>query len=197
MRIWHVATFSNLMLKGKTSAALDLLSQKGKGCVLHATDSSNPEDPASPSVLDVLKSKHPPARATTVDALPLNHQEPPKVHPVIYDRIDAGWIRSAALNTKGAAGPSGLDAHCWRRLCTSFHSASRDLCHSLALLARRLCTSFVDPKDLSAFLACRLIALEKCPGVRPIGVCETARRIISKAILYPIKDDIQDVAGSL
>ena len=90
MRIWHVATFSNLMLKGKTSAALDLFSQKGKGRVLHATDPSNPEDPASPSVLDVLKSKHPPARPTTVDALPLDHQEPPQVHPVIYDRIDAG-----------------------------------------------------------------------------------------------------------
>ena len=119
------------------------------------------------------------------------------MHPVIYDRIDASWIRSAALNTKGAAGPSGLDAHCWRRLCTSFHSTSQDLCHSLALLAKRLCTSFVDPKGLSAFLACQLIALDKCPGVRPIGVCETARRIISKAILYAIKDDIQDVAGLL
>ena len=51
--------------------------------------------------------------------------------------------------------------------------------------------------NVSAFLACRLIALDKCPGVRPIGVCETSRRIISKAIFYAIKDDIQDVAGSL
>ena len=127
--------------------------KRARGC-LHATDPSNPDDPASPSDLDVLKSKHPPARPATVDTLPLDHQEPPRVHPVIYDRIDAGWIYSAALNTKGAAGPSGLDAHCWRCLSTSFHCASRDLCHSLALLARRLCTSFVDPKGLSAFLAC-------------------------------------------
>ncbi len=112
---------------------------------------------------------------------------PPQEHPVIFDRIDASWIRSAALNTKGAAGPSGLDAHCWRRLCTSFHSASWDLCHALALFTKRLCTAYVDPKGLSAFLACRLIALDKCPGVRPIGVCETARRIISKAILNAIK----------
>ena len=101
------------------------------------------------------------------------------------------------LTPKGAAGPSGLDAHCWRRLCTSFHSASRDLCHSLALFARRLCTSFVDPKALSPFLACRLIALDKCPGVRPIGICEAARRIVSKAILFIFRDDIQDAAGSI
>ena len=110
---------------------------------------------------------------------------------------DANCIRTAALNTKGPAGPSGFDAHCWRRLCTSFHAASRELCHSLALLARRLCTTFVDHNGLSAFFACRLIALDKCPGVRPIGICETARRIISKAVLYAIRDDIQDVAGSL
>ena len=60
-----------------------------------------------------------------------------------------------------------------------------------------LCTTLVDPCGLSALLACRLIALDKCPGVRPIGVCETARRIISKAILAVTKDDLQEAAGSL
>ena len=124
-----------------------------------------------------------------------NHERQ-EVHPVIFDRIDATSVRTAALKTKGAAGPSGLDAHCWRRLSTSFHSASKDLCHSLALFARRLCVSFVDPRGLSAFLACRLIALDKCPRVHPIGICETARRIIAKAILYATKDDVQDAAGA-
>ena len=183
-------TFSDLMFGGETSAALDLLSQKGKGGVLNATDPVNPDDPASPSVLEALKSKHPHAQPATTDAL-LPDIDPTQVHPVIYDMIDASCIRTAALNTKGAAGPSGLDTHCWRRLCTSFHATSRELCHSLALLTKRLCTTFVDHKGLSAFLACRLIAIDKCPGVRPIGICETARRIISKA------GDIQDAAGSL
>ena len=62
---------------------------------------------------------------------------------------------------------------------------------------RRLCTSFVDPRGLSAMLACRLIALDKCPGIRPIGVCETARRIISKAVLHVARADLQDATGSL
>lgn len=78
-----------------------------------------------------------------------------------------------------------------------FKAASDDLCQSLALLARRLCVSFVDPKGLSSLLACRLIALDKCPGVRPIGICETARRIISKAVLSVVKGDLQEAAGSL
>ena len=176
-------TFSNLMFKGKTSAALDLICSKGNSTILHANDPAIKDDPNSPSVLDVLKSKHPTARPASEDALLPPHQEPPTIHPVIFDMIDAGSIRFAALSTKGAAGPSGLDAHCWRHLCTSFHSISHDLCHSIALFARRHSTSFVDPKGLTSYLACRLIALDKCPGVRPIGICETVRRIVAKAIL--------------
>ena len=116
-------TFSNLMFKGKTSAALDLICSKGNSTILHANDPAIKDDPSSPSVLDVLKSKHPTTRPASEDALLSPHQEPPTIHPVIFDRIDAGSIRFAALSTKGAAGPSGLDAHCWRRLCTSFHSS--------------------------------------------------------------------------
>ena len=188
--------FSNLMFQGKTGAALDLLSQKGTGGVLHANDLVTKDDPTSPSVLDILKTKHPAAQPASADALLPDCQDPPIVHHVIFDQIDASSIRSAALSTTGAAGPSGLDAHCWRRLCTSFHAASRDLCHSLALFARRLCTTLVDPNGLSSFLGCRLIALDKCPGVRPIGVCETVRRIVAKAILFVTKQDIQEAAGT-
>ena len=99
--------------------------------------------------------------------------------------------------TDGAAGPSGVDAQAWRKLCTSFGAASGDLCRSLAAAARRLCTCFVDPRSISAFLACRLIALSKNPGVRPIGIGETMRRIIAKAILSITKHDVEDAVGSL
>ena len=46
-------------------------------------------------------------------------------------------------------------------------------------------------------MACPLIALDKSPGVRPIGICETARRIITKTILIVIRSDILDAAGSI
>ena len=54
-------------------------------------------------------------------------------HHVIFDKIDGD------LRTEGAAGPSGLDSTAWRRMCTSFKSASTDLCDALATMARRIC----------------------------------------------------------
>ena len=46
-------------------------------------------------------------------------------------------------------------------------------------------------------MACRLIPLDKCPGVRPIGIGEVPRRIIAKAILQIIGYDVEEAAGSL
>ena len=86
-----------------------------------------------------------------------------------------------------------MDALDWRRLWTSFKTASDDLC----LSARRLCTDLLDPTITAPLLACRLIALNKNPGVCPIGIGETPRRIIDKAILTVTSDDIQEVTGTL
>ena len=53
----------------------------------------------------------------------------------------------------------------------------------------------MNPALVAPLLACRLIALDKHPGVRPIGVVDTARRIISKAVLAIVGPDIQDASG--
>ena len=65
------------------------------------------------------------------------------------------------------------------------------------MVARWICTSFVDPSALQPLLNSRLIALDKNPGVRLIGIGETSRRIISKAILSVLKQDILNTSGCL
>ena len=86
----------------------------------------------------------------------------------------------------------------WRRLCTVFGAKSNDLCSALAACARRICsTTYVDPIGLMAYTACRLIPLDKCPGVRPIGIGEVSRRIIGKAIMKIAKTNLQKSVGSL
>ncbi len=187
--------FANKMFAGKCGAALDILADNGEGGVLHIADCVDPNNPNSLTVREALANKHPKGQPPHPNCiLPSPPQE---VHPVVFDALDANTIRSAALHTSGSAGPSGLDAHEWRRLCTSFKRASDELCHQLAMVGRRLCTSYVDPPLIAPFLACRLIALDKNPGVRPIGIGDTARRIIAKATLSIIKPDIQEASGCI
>ena len=121
-----------------------------------------PVDMNSPSwtVYNELLKKHPPGQPAHPEALKPLSSVSSDFHPVIFDALDGTVIRSAALRTQGSAGPSGLDAYGWRRLCTSFQQASDDLCNSLALVAWHLCTTCVDPDGIDALVACHLIALE-------------------------------------
>ena len=190
-------SFAKLMIQGKTKDAICLITENNRGRILLPDDVLSPGTPDSPTVLEALKSKHPPAQPRVDDAVSSLGSDPPAVHPIIYEGIDAHLIRRAALHTTGAGGPLGTDAHCWRRLCSAFKRSSDDLWHSLSLLARKLCSVYVDPNGLSPFLACRLVALDKNPGIRPIGVCETVRRIIAKAVLSVTRHDVLEATGSI
>ena len=64
----------------------------------------------------------------------------------------------------GAAGQSGIDVSTWK-ICSYFGRESGDLCDSVASIARKLCTSYVDQIGIEALTASRLIALSKDPGV--------------------------------
>ncbi len=176
------------MLQGKTKAAL---SEQGKGGTLQLDEIVTTPN-GQKKVKEILIDKHPPGQPAYPDVI--IKDDPQDVHPVLFESLDATIIRSAALNTSGAAGPSGIDELGWRRLCTS---ASADLCHSLALTEKRICTELIDPASTAPLLACRLIAFDKKPGVRLIGIGYTARRIIAKAILRVTRQDIQEVAGSV
>ena len=114
---------------------------------------------------------------------------------MVFESIDDNSICKAFLKTTGGAGPSGTDAAFWKRLCTSFVHASNDLCASLALLAKKISTTYVDPEGLSCLTTSRLIALDKMPGVRPIGIGEVVTRAISKAIVGAIQDENKQTAG--
>ena len=188
-------SFAQLMFHGKTKAALRLLTDKNTGYPLWLDELIVSGNSLPKTVRDILSDKHPEGLPADPDSIVSDI--PPPVHPVIFDSLDASCIRSAALRTEGAAGPSGIDAQGWRRLCTSYKTASNELCQSLAATARRLCTCLVDPESISPLLACRLIALSKNPGVRPIGIGETVRRIIAKSVLSVIRGDIQDAAGTV
>ena len=100
------------------------------------------------------------------------------------------------MKMDGAAGPSGMDVSHWKKACSSFSKDSDDLCDAIAMVAQKLCSLYVDPASVSALTSSRLIALNKDPGVCPIRIGEVVRRVIGKAILSVIMDDILEVTGS-
>ena len=185
------------MYHGRTKEALELLKGKERGGTLNMFDLIASGSSDARYVRDVLLEKHPPGQPAHPDSLLQNETQTPPIHPVIFNSIDSDLIRTATLRTSGSAGPSGLNARVWRRLCTCYDSVSRDLSQALAGVAKRLCTEFVDPANLAPLLASQLVALDKKPGVRPIEVGNTARRIIAKAIMTTLKDDILDMTGTL
>ena len=119
-----------------------ILSEQRKGGVLHLDDPIETKN-GQRKVRDIPLEKHPPCQPIYHDTI-IIVMTPLMFTPSYSNLWMLMWIRSAALHTSGAAGPSGLDILGWRRLCTSFKTAFVELCHSLALAAKRLYTELVD-----------------------------------------------------
>ena len=180
---------------------MHFLSRKTSGGILQLDkmipDKTEGEEAVMQSVQEILKDKHPLAAPSTPCTLLDNEDNPEPIDPILFNGLNSKTTLQSAVHTQGSAGPSGLDAQAWRRMCTSFKSASTNLCAALANVGKRIATTTVHPDGLAAFVACRLIPIDKCPGVRPIGVGEVPRRIIAKAILRILKMDIEEAAGPL
>ena len=114
----------------------------------------------------------------------------------VFDSITGAAIKDAALRTRGGAGPSGANAKHWKEQLTSFGDISRELCDAMADFTRTMCTEFMTVEELEAFLANRVVPLDKNPGTRPIGVGEVPRRIVAKVVLVVAKDDIKEAAAN-
>ena len=150
------------MHKGNVNGALKILTNNMSGGILPLTDET----------LQPLKLKHPDAKETSQQALLQGPIQ--KMHPIVYDVIDEELIKKAAIRTKRGSGSSGLDADGWRRIIVSscFGTATLDLRKAIAELVKKLCITNISNSNDCAFLeslvACRLIPLNKSPGLRPI-----------------------------
>ena len=152
--------FANLVLEGKINAAMRLLDTKNSSGLLSLSD----------NVVDELKMNHPPA--APADPSTLMAGEIPFIDPVMFENIDEKIITKAALHIKGAAGVSGMNADGWRRILVSknFGNTDEELKLALAKFTRILCTRDIKKGSIEAFVSCRLVPLDKNPGVRPIGI---------------------------
>ena len=77
-----------------------------------------------------------------------------------------------------------------------FGNHSADLREAYAALSRRLANYIVPWDEIRALKAKRLVALNKCPGVRPIGIGEVGDRFLGKIMAYLTNDDVKNACGS-
>lgn len=83
------------MFKGKTHASLDLLTNNGSGGVFHLDQLVKTDGSDDLSVKETLKAKHPVGQPVSTDSILQGN--PPEIHPVIFDHIDACLMRCAPL----------------------------------------------------------------------------------------------------
>ena len=105
-------SFAKLVMEGKMRAALRLLSQDNNNGPL-PLDSQVEENGTAKTVREILQAKHPlqkPAKPTSLVDPDTQQQQTAEPHPIIFEKIDGQLIRSMALRTDGAAGPSCMDA---------------------------------------------------------------------------------------
>ena len=136
-------------------------------------------------VFDVLQEKHPPMREPNLDARTStgifeHYDECPEA---IDLDITQDTVEKVASRLHGSAGPSGTDAVALRDWLLRFGEDSKILREELAAIARWLANHHPPWAAYRALMACRLVALDKQPGVRPIGIGEVYRRLIAKCVI--------------
>ena len=178
--------FATMVFNNNFKGAMSLVTEKGKGGVLALNESTKKE----------MSSKHPKPEPMRPEAL-ISGEMPPSLHAVFFSPIDGELIKKNALRTSGGAGVSQQEDVLWHKMVSGFKDSSASLATALASVAKRLVTEYVEPKGLEALLANRGIAIDKCPGLRPVGVGEMIRRIIGKAVMAVTGEKVQEAVGAL
>ncbi|KAG1714378.1 Protein lifeguard 1 [Nymphon striatum] len=183
--------FKNLVFNGNVKGALRLLEFNAPIGILTVNEKTK----------NLLHKKHPPASPISPELLLTQPVYPDREYdPIIFDEITPDLVQRLTIKSKGSGGPSLFNANDWRRMIGTklFGDEGTDLCRTIANLAKILCTEKIsDPNSISPLMACRLIPLDKNPGLRPIGIGEVLRRIIGKCVTFILKKDLQTTAGGL
>lgn len=91
------------------------------------------------------------------------------------------------------AGQGGSNAAQWQGFLLRYGAHSGSLCDSMAELARHFSSSVVEWMDIHALMVSYLIALDKCPGIRPIGLGEEPCRILGKVLALTTQYEVEDI----
>lgn len=185
--------FNARVLSGHLRSACRQLTDRDGGGVLQPDDTCAKTDRP---VLEVLKTKHPPLRDPPTDpdsGVFEPYPETPDLPPLV---ITADHVEAVASHLSGAAGPGGTDAVDLRNWLLRYHGNSAALRAEMAALTTWIAASNPPWAAIRALMACRLVALDKQPGVRPVGIGEVYRRLMAKCVLRVTGDHATQACGN-
>ena len=108
-----------------------------------------------------------------------------KILPLDFTEDDVTWVASKISGTAGALGAEAIELQNW---LLRFGCASKELRVFVASLADWMANSSPPWAAYRALMAYRLVALDKMPGVRPVGIGETLRRALAKFFMRAAED---------
>ena len=140
----------------------------------------------------MLRQKHPAPIVPDVEVLD-HYNVVPEFVPI---DITEDTVEQISGQLTGAAGLGGINAAGLQQWLLRFGVASHCLRRAVALLTYWIANNFLPWAATRALLDNWLMALDKCPGICPIGIGEIWRRILAKCVLKVDGANAKDACGN-
>ena len=150
-------------------------------------------------IVDVLRDKHPEMWNPDPNLSDPNRVafEPyPSVPKSVGKTVTEDVVEIVAAKLGGSAGLSGTDAVDCSKWLLRFGDESKVLRGIIASMTTWLANESPSFAAYRGFVACRLLALDKLPGTRPIGIGEIWRRLMTKCLLAVTGYQATEAAGN-
>jgi hypothetical protein len=180
--------YSSKLLRGHLQSAVNYITDRVGGGILYPDDL---DEKSGHQVSRVLKDKHPSMRNPGPAAMP-EYDSIPELPDL---NITAETIETVAGKLSGSAGLSGFDSVALKNLLLHHGRASQRLRNVCASFALWLANELPPWAAYRAMLANRLVALDKMPGIRPIGIGDIWRHFFAKCVLSVATSYATDSCG--
>ena len=183
-------TYHSLVLRRKLRMAVRWITERDTGGLLQPRERCTK---TGYRVMEVLRTKHLEAQTPTAASLDSYPGLPPELTPV---DITKDTVTAVAGRLSGGAGPGGTDSVSLQHWILRLRAASAEPRLIVGDFFEWLGNGRPSWATYQALMSGRLIALDKQPGIRPVGVGETWRRMMAKCLMRVAGPEAKTACGT-
>ncbi len=160
--------YHNMVLGGKVRAAVRMVTNRDVGRAYRPFDT---DSKSGRPVIDVLREKHPDTRVPSEWDFDEHPGAPDCLESMLVYCYEE-CVAKAAAHLSGSAGPCGIEADMLKNWLLRHGAQSEHLRDVMAMWVDLLSNGSPPYAAYRVVNTVRAVALEKCPGLRPLGVGE-------------------------